>query len=265
MTENTNLAIDFDFSYYLGPSAAPQPMPSDNLPNGSDMPSWTSGNKIIELTSDQIKCKRIVVSVLAKNLEPGRQYVVTYLLTNSTNEIFSPSSETFHASKKEQKFSTVATVNDQDIYIMKVMISKLGSSIAASDMVTVKCGTIVNCPANPTPIVLSDYIKFDNKPIYVIQPPYRCDAQINISAQIYNATLGEEYSYSFSSLENNPKNMITFTPSSGTIVAGDTTQNINCTAKFLGKSRLFCIKVVAENQAGRQLEDYLLVECAQCQ
>lgn len=245
MTVNNNLVIDFDFSYYLGQSVV-------------------NSSKIIELTSEQIKCKRIVVSVLAKNLEPGRQYIVSYQLTNSSNDIFTPASETFYASRPEQKFSTVAVINDQDIYIMKVVITKLGSSVSASDMVTLKCGTIVSCPTDPVPVVLSEYIKFNNRPIYTIAPPYRCDSQINIGAQIYNATLGESYTYTFSSLETNPKNVITFTPESGVIVAGDSTQNLNCTAKFIGNSRLFCIKVVAENESGRQLEDYLLVECSQC-
>jgi hypothetical protein len=281
MTVNNNLVIDFDFSYYLGPSAAPQQttntsinpdlqldldtgLPLNNVPAQTTTTSWTSGPKIIELTSDQIKCQRIVVSVMARNLEPGRQYIINYQLTNSANDIFTPASETFYASRPEQKFSTVAVINDQDIYIMKVVITKLGSNVSASDMVTVKCGTIVNCPTDPIPVVLSEYIKFDNKPIYTIAPPYRCDSQININAQIYNAVLGEQYTYTFSSLETNPKNTITFMPSSGVVVAGDTTQNLNCTAKFIGKSRLFCIKILAENSSGRQLEDYLLIECGQC-
>ena len=244
----TNLSIDFDFSHYTGP-------PVDGVEK----------SKIIELNSQQVKCKRIVVSVEADNLEPGRQYVINYLLINSSGEIFNPATETFYASKVKQKFSTLATINDSEIYIMKVLITKAGTPISATDIVTVKCGLIESCPTNPVPTVLSEYIKFNNKPIQVVQDPYRCDAQVNIVANIYNATQGESYSYSFSSLETNPKNIITFIPSSGTVVAGDTIQNISCVSKFIGKSDIYCIKLVVENSNASKFEDYLLVQCSACQ
>ena len=148
---------------------------------------------------------------------------------------------------------------------MKVLITKAGTPISATDIVTVKCGLIESCPTNPVPTVLSEYIKFNNKPIQVVQDPYRCDAQVNIVANIYNATQGESYSYSFSSLETNPKNTITFIPSSGTVIAGDTTQNISCVSKFIGKSDIYCIKLVVENSNANRFEDYLLVQCSACQ
>ena len=244
----TNLSIDFDFSHYTGP-------PVDGVEK----------SKIIELNSQQVKCKRIVVSVEADNLEPGRQYVINYLLINSSGEIFNPATETFYASKVKQKFSTLATINDSEIYIMKVLITKAGTPTSATDIVTVKCGPIESCPTNPVPTVLSEYIKFNNKPIQVVQDPYRCDAQVNIVANIYNATQGESYSYSFSSLETNQKNIITFIPSSGTVIAGDTIQNVSCVSKFVGKSNIYCIKLVVENSNASKFEDYLLVQCSACQ
>lgn len=246
MTTN-NLSIDFDFSHYTGPSV-----------------DGVEASKIIELNSDQVKCKRIVVSVEADNLEPGRQYTLSYLLINSDAEIFNPTTETFFASKTKQKFSTLATINDAEIYIMKVLITKVGTGVSATDIVTVKCGTIETCPANPVPTVLSEYIKFNNKPIQIVQEPYRCDAQVNIVANIYNAVQGKSYSYMFSSLEQNPKNTITFIPTSGNIIAGDTTQNISCVSKFVGKSDIYCIKLVV-NSEDNEFEDYLLVQCSACQ
>jgi len=244
----TNLTIDFDFSHYTGPAVG-----------------GVVESKIIELNSEQVKCKKIVVSAEADNLEPGRQYSINYLLINSSGEIFNPDTETFYASKVKQKFSTLATINDVEIYIMKVLITKVGTQVSATDIVTVKCGTIETCPSNPAPTVLSEYIKFDNKPIQTVQDPYRCDAQVNIVANIYNAVQGKSYSYRFSSLETNPKNIITFIPSSGTIIAGDTTQNISCVSKFIGKSDIYCIKLIVANEEEDQFEDYLLVQCSSCQ
>jgi hypothetical protein len=244
----TNLSIDFDFSHYTGPSIF-----------------GVTESKIIELNSEQVKCKRIVVSAEADNLEPGRQYSLSYLLINSSDEIFNPTTETFYASKVKQKFSTLATINDAEIYIMKVLITKVGTQISATDIVTVKCGTIESCPTNPTPTVLSEYVKFNNKPIQTVEEPYRCDAQVNIVANIYNADQGKSYSYVFSSLETNPKNTITFIPSSGTVIAGNTTQNVSCVSKFIGKSHIYCIKLVVQNEDEDQFEDYLLVQCSSCQ
>jgi hypothetical protein len=244
----TNLYIDFDFSHYTGPPVL-----------------GVAESKIVELNSEQTKCKKIVVSVEADNLEPGRQYSISYLLINSSDEIFNPGTETFYASKTKQKFSTLAIINDAEIYIMKVLITKVGTQISATDIVTVKCGTIENCPTNPSPTVLSEYVKFNNKPIQNVQEPYRCDAQVNIVANIYNAVQGKSYSYTFSSLETNPKNVITFIPSSGTVVAGDVVQNISCVGKFIGKSDIYCIKLVVRNQDEDEFEDYLLVQCSSCQ
>jgi predicted secreted protein len=131
-------------------------------------------------------------------------------------------------------------------------------------MVTVKCGTIINCPAVPTTIVSSEFVRFIDRPLISVTAPYRCDAQVNIQASINNAMLGEKYSYVFSSLETNPKTIISFQPASGELFAGDTTQNINTVAKFVGQSNIYCIKLVVTNTNTDTFEDYLLVQCATC-
>jgi hypothetical protein len=245
MNDN-NLSIDFDFSHYF------------------DADTFDINNKIVELTTDQVKCKRIIVSVIANGLELGRQYTVQYSLKNLDDNIFTPATETFFASKTTQKFSTVATINDSQVYIMNVLITRTGSPTSASDMVTVKCGSIINCPAVPVPIVLSEYVRFSNRPLLTVASPYRCDAQVNIEADINNATLGENYTYTFSSLETNPKTTISFEPATGVVCAGSEIQNINTVAKFIGQSNIYCIKLVVENENAEQFEDYLLVQCATC-
>lgn len=244
---DTNLSVDFDFSHYFTPETY-------------DMAT----SKIVELNTEQVKCKRIIVSVVADGLELGRQYTIQYSLKNIDDNIFSPATETFYASKTTQKFSTVATINDSQVYIMNVLITRTGSPFSASDMVTVKCGSIVTCPTEPVPIVLSEYVRFSNRPLQVVAAPYRCDAQVNVQALINNATLGENYTYTFSSLETNPKTTISFQPSSGIISAGDSVQNINTVAKFIGQSNIYCIKLVVENEASDSFEDYLLVQCDTC-
>jgi hypothetical protein len=251
MSESDNLSIDFDFSYYL-------PI-IENDENNQILP-----NKIIELDSEQIKCQRIVVSAIGYNLEPGRRYQISYSLTNSNNEIFTPSSEIFYASKKTQKFSTIASVNAAEIYIMKVLIQKMDSVVAASDMITVKCGIITSCPVESIPIILSEYVRFDNKPVLNVVAPYRCDSQVNLNAQIYNAKLGSEYSYVFSSINSSSTDIISFIPNSGNIIAGDSIQNINSIAKFIGKSGLYSVKITLTNENNQEFEDYLIVQCFTC-
>lgn len=256
MSESNNLSIDFDFSYYL-PTI-------ENGENNDLANNQISQNKIIELDSEQIKCQRIVVSAIAHNLEPGRRYQLSYSLTNSNNQIFTPSSEIFYASKTTQKFSTIASVNAAEIYIMKVLIQKMDSVVAASDMITVKCGVITSCPTEAVPITLSEYVRFENKPVFTVIPPYRCDSQVGLNAQIYNAKLGSEYFYTFSSVNSSPTDLISFIPNSGSIIAGDSTQNINCITKFLGKSGLYSVKVTVTNSDNQEFEDYLIVECFAC-
>lgn len=244
---DTNLSIDFDFSHYFATDAYS-----------------IQTSKIVELNNDQIKCKRIIVSVVANGLELGRQYTIQYSLKNLNDNIFTPSTETFYASKSTQKFSTVATINDSQVYIMNVLITRTGSPASASDMVTVKCGSIITCPTEPVPIVLSEYVRFANRPLLPVVAPYRCDAQVNIQALINNATLGENYTYEFSSLETNPKTTISFQPASGVVSAGDAVQNINTVAKFIGQSNIYCIKLVVQNESSNSFEDYLLVQCSTC-
>ncbi len=239
----SNLSIQFDFSYYVT-------TPPDS--------------KIIELSVNHLKSKKIITTVVADGLDPGRQYRIEYDLINKFDpEIFVPSSETFYASKTTQKFSTIANLDSSEMYIIKATISKIGSNSSASDMVTVKCGNIDGCPTTPVVISSKEYIRFDNRPVY--QPSYKCNAQINIGATIFNAIKSREYNYEFLSGETNPLNIIDFYPSSGVIIAGDSTQNINTIAKFTGKSGYFCIKVlVTDAFTLNNFEDHLLIQCSTC-
>lgn len=239
----SNLSIQFDFSYYVT-------TPTDT--------------KIIELSADQLKSKKIITTVVADGLDPGRQYLIEYSLVNKPDtNVFLPQAETFFASKTTQKFSTISYLESSEMYIIKATISKFGSNSSASDMVTVKCGNINGCPTTPVVISSKEYVRFNNRPVYL--PSSRCDAQVNISANIFNAIKTRPYSYSFISAETDTNNLITFSPSSGIIIAGDTTQNINTVAKFIGKNGYYSIKVlVTDLDSGEEFEDYLLIQCSTC-
>ena len=287
---STNLSIDFDFAHYLPPLPEPvvedpevsteTPVDQDNPeqnneestadettePGDSQPPKLVARplNKIVELDADQIKCQRIVVSVIADGLELGRQYTISYTLSNMSDDIFAPQTETFYASKIQQKFSTIAKIQDNKIYIMKVNINRTGSGMSASDMITVKCGLLTTCDTEPKPLSLSEYVKFDNKPVYQITEPYRCDSRIPIGAMLNNAKLGSEYSYEFSSLETDSNNQINFYPASGTLTAGSENQNFGTIAKFVGKSNFYCIRANVTDKNNQTYEDFLIIQCGAC-
>jgi hypothetical protein len=243
----SNLSIAFDFSYYVT-------TPIDN--------------KIIELSADHLKNKRVIVTVIIDGLDPGRQYSIDYTLINSGilpvgTEIFAPPREVFYASKTSQKFSTIAYVDSSELYIIQATVTRVGSVSSASDMVTLKCGNVNGCPTTPVIISSREYVRFDNRPVYI--PSSRCDAQVNISANIYNAVRAKPYAYNFISAETDINNSIIFNPPSGTIIAGDTIQNVNTVAKFIGKSGYYCVKVIITDIYSEEtLEDHLLIQCSTC-
>jgi hypothetical protein len=243
----SNLSITFDFSYYVT-------TPIDN--------------KIIELSAEHLKNKRVIVTVIAEGLDPGRQYNIDYTLINSAavpvgTEIFSPQTEVFFASKTTQKFSTIAYVDSSELYIIQATITRLGSTTSASDMVTLKCGNVDGCPQKPVVIASKEYVRFDNRPVYM--PSSRCDAQVNISANIFNAIKTRPYSYDFISAETDINNSIIFNPESGIIIAGDTTQNVNTVVKFIGNSGYYSIKVmITDMDTNEEFEDHLLIQCSTC-
>lgn len=243
----SNLSIEFDFSYYIT-------TPIDS--------------KIIELSADHLKNKRVIVTVVIDGLDPGRQYSIDYKLINSAavpsdTQIFSPQTEVFFASKTSQKFSTIAYMENTELYIIQATVTRIGSTTSASDMVTLKCGDVNGCPQKPVVIASKEYVRFDNRPIYI--PSSRCDAQVNISANIFNALKTRSYAYNFISAETNTDNSIIFSPEAGVIIAGDYTQNINTVAKFIGNSGYYAIKVIITNMdTSEEFEDHLLIQCSSC-
>lgn len=279
MANTTNLSIDFDFSHYLPTendlqdsdtttdSGLDSDQSAEQEENNNPQPQKLIArpiNKIVELNTEQTRCKKIVVSVIADGLELGRQYTITYSLSNLEEEIFTPRSETFYASKVQQKFSTIANIQENKIYIMKVDINRTGSGISASDMITVKCGLLTTCDIEPKPLSLSEYVKFENRPIYEILPPYRCDSRVSISARINNAKKGAKYTYTFSSLESDSSNQISFYPQSGIVIAGSEVQNFDTSAKFMGKNNFFCIKADVVDTSDQHFEDFLIIQCKTC-
>lgn len=286
-----SLSINFDFSHY----------------------SVNQSNKIVSLSPEICSCGTFIVGVEASNLIPGRLYNISYELLNSANPlnpspVFNPAIEEIYASFTTQKFTTVADVDLQDNYILKVTIQQTDTGVAASDIIALVCGskscdstysaptptptksatpgptssvtptptitssttpTVTPTPSiTPEAQIMTEWVEFDQRPIYVIESPYRCSEQINLVAIIKNATIGNTYNYVFDKLETQDDsnlNNVVLVPSSGSVVAGFTEQNINCIAKLTGKSRIFPIKVVVTNPTTlKTFEDYTLIDCYRC-
>jgi hypothetical protein len=308
-TNMDSLSINFDFNHY----------------------SVNQANKIVELSADVCSCGTFIVAAEANNLIPGRLYNIHYELLNSANPlnpapVFNPAVEEVYASFTTQKFTTVADVDIQDNYILKVTIQQNDTGIAASDIVALACGlkscdasfsgptptptptvtktvtpTLTPTPtvtqtetptATPTPTVtqtetptqtptptitpsvsaepqiMPEWVEFDQRPVFFVEDPYRCSEQINLVATIKNATIGNTYTYIFDKLEDQDDdnlNSVLLVPSSGSVVAGYTEQNINCVGRFYGKSRIFPVKVVVTSTSTQKtFEDYILIDCYRC-
>jgi hypothetical protein len=290
-----SLSINFDFNHY----------------------NVNQANKIVELSAEVCSCGTFIVAAEANNLIPGRSYSIHYELLNSANPlnpapVFNPAIEEVYASFTTQKFTTVADVDVQDNYILKVTIQQNDTGIAASDIIALVCGakscessfsgptqtptptiTQTETPTQtptptatqtetptvtPTPTItpsvsaepqiMTEWVEFDQRPVFFVEDPYRCSEQINLVATIKNATIGSTYTYVFDKLEDQDEdnlNSVILVPSSGSVIAGDTQQNINCIGKFYGKSRIFPVKIVVTNTSTQKVfEDYILIDCYRC-
>lgn len=248
-TDITPLAIQFDFSHY-----------------GVDKAS-----KTFTLPDQQCLKSSFVVVAEADGLVAGRLYTVTFELLNpsSSRQIFDPQSVTLYASTTKQKITTVANVDPQYNFILKVTIQQTDTAISASDMIAASCANLPIIPTpTPTPTAIPlTKVLFDNRPILNIVPPNRCDEQVNIISTIYNAQVGKTYNYQFSCLSDNTS--VTFFPPSGSVTAGYTEQNINTvlTVNTMNSSLVSLqVKIYDAKYPGAIIdEDIILLKCYGCQ
>ena len=245
----TPLSIRFDFSHY---GAQPE-------------------DKTINLPDSQCNSGSFIIVAEADGLITGKLYNVSFELLNpaSNRPVFMPPSVSIFASTVKQKITTVATVDYQYYYILKVNIQENNTNVVASDMYSVSCQSIPPSPSpTPTPAApLLTKVLFDNGPIYNVIPPERCTEQLNVIATVYNSKVGTTYKYEFVPLSTGiPVSVI---PSSGLLTAGSDEQNIN-TILNVGSmnSSLLSLQVnIYDMKYPNTIldEDILLIRCYDCQ
>lgn len=238
-----NLNVSFDFSFY-NKTADP--------------------DKIISFLPSDLSGDRIILSVIAGGLSSGFEYNLEFSLTNSDDEIFQPQTQTFFASGNTQKFSTIAQLSRKRTYILKATLTPAsGGTSGASDIVTLLYDLQDPTDTDQGIRNTGEYILLEDKPVKVINDVAECSSQVPIDARINNAKKGKIYSYNFSSCEHNGANAIIFQPKSGSITAGNTTQNISTIAQFFGDTNVFCVKLDVTSEDSN-FSDYLLVQCKAC-
>jgi hypothetical protein len=244
----SNLNISFDFSLY-------------NKSSESD-PEFDNG--IVTFTRDDLSGDRLILSVQISGLSLGSEYKLEFFLTNSEDEIFQPKIQTFFASGNAQKFSTIAVLVPKRTYILKATVNPLSSSTSGATEIFTLLYDIESLEEAESGIRnTGEYIVLKDKPIKIINNPDECYSQVPIGAFINNAIKGKNYTYTFSSCEHNGSNAIIFEPKSGSIIAGNSSQNISTIAKFAGDTNVFCLKLDVASEDSN-FSDYLLIQCREC-
>lgn len=244
------LSIKFDFSHY---DAKPE-------------------DKTVVLPSSQCDSGSFIVVAEADGLITGKLYDISFELLNplSNRPIFIPTTVSIFASTQKQKITTVATVDYQYYYILKVNIQEANTNIIASDMYSVSCQSI---PPNPSPTPTPSSVPlarvlFDSGPIYNVVPPDRCTEQLNIIATIYNSKIGKTYKYEFVPLSTGIP--VSVSPPSGLLTAGSDEQNINTVLNVgsMNNTSLLSLQVNIYDMKYPNIildEDILLIRCYDCQ
>lgn len=241
---NPPLSIKFDFRHYI---------PNQNLSSGT-----------IQLDKSICGADSFVVSVLAENLVPGHVYRTTYELISpsTTSTVFNPSISDLFASFATQNFVTVVKLppgpNVSNSYILKATVVDLteGSNAQASTQINLICG--IDKPTFSLEILDPDLNPVPSDNIIDIG---NCDDPYPLVCNIKNAVQGKEYTYEFF---GNPSDGIVFENKTGSVFAGDITQNFNAKVSLTEYPYVFVHATATEVDTGiSRSSQPVLLKCYQ--
>lgn len=241
---NAPLSIKFDFRHYL---------PNQDLSSGT-----------VQLDGSVCSSDSFLVVILAENLTPGHSYRTTYELISPTTDqtVFNPSVSDLFASFSTQNFVTVVKLppgpDVANSYILKATVVDLteGSNSQASTQINLICGIekptfsleILDPDLNPVPP--DNIINIGN-----------CDDPYPLVCYIRNAAQGKEYTYEFF---GNPSDGIIFENKTGSVFAGDITQNFNAKVSLTEYPYVFVHASATEVETGiSRSSQPVLLKCYQ--
>jgi hypothetical protein len=175
----------------------------------------------------------VKISFTLENMTAGTKYVCSFSNIGPGSVIFKPETFTVTGTSVSEQFVAVAEFRDYRANIIKLRVYEEDlDGDYVEDILPVECGT---------PKYLQ--VTFNPKE-YIFETP---DTYISLISEIIDVMPGNNYHYEFSTFANSESIYTTFSPPSGSIVASDTTMNINTLVKYNGPSKTVIIKLKVED------------------
>jgi hypothetical protein len=175
----------------------------------------------------------IPMEFTVENMIPGEQYSCSFTNIGSGNIVFKPNNFKITGTQASETFVIVMEMSDSRVNTVKVNMTNIANNNdKAEDMVSIECGD---------PQYFSVSLLEQNQNIF-------CAGVSNsIIAELSNLVVGHRYSYQFSTLNPADETYLSFFPSSGNILAGDSSLNINSIVKYTGNNNSVIIRLAVQD------------------
>jgi hypothetical protein len=175
----------------------------------------------------------IPVEFVVENMIPGEQYNCSFINIGSGNIVFKPNNFKITGTQASETFVIVMEMSNSRVNTVKVNVSNVSNNgDKAEDIVSIECGD---------PQYFSVSLIEQNQNILCAGVPN------SIVAELSNLIIGHRYSYEFSTLNPSDLTYLGFFPSSGNLLAGDTSLNINSIAKYTGNNNSVIVKLTVQD------------------
>lgn len=187
----------------------------------------------IKITNKTCCPHGIPVEFIVENMIPGEQYNCSFANIGSGNIVFKPNNFKITGIQTSETFVVVMEISNSRVNTVKVNVTSVtNNQHKAEDIVSIECGD---------PQYFSVSLLEQNQNI-------SCEGVSNsIIAELSNLVIGHRYSYEFSTLSPSDSTYLGFFPSSGNLLAGDTSLNINSIAKYTGNNNSVILKLTVQD------------------
>ena len=183
----------------------------------------------IKITNKTCCPHGIPVEFVVENMIPGEQYNCSFANIGSGDIVFKPNNFKITGIQTSETLVIVMEMSGSRVNTVKVNVTNVDDNTdKAEDIVSIECGN---------PEYFSVSLLEQNQVI-------SCGGVPNsIIAELSNLMIGHRYSYQLSTLNPSDATYLSFFPSSGSLLAGDTSLNINSIAKYIGNNNSVIMKL----------------------
>lgn len=190
-------------------------------------------NTNIKITNKTCCPHGIPVEFTVDNMIPGEQYNCSFTNIGSGNIVFKPNNFKITGIQTSETLVIVLEMSGSRVNTVKVNVTNMNDETdCAEDMVSIECG-------DPQYFTVS--LIEQNQNIVCGGTPN------SIVAELSNLITGHRYSYKFDTLNPADATYLTFVPASGSLMAGDTSLNINSIAKYIGNNSSVIMKLTIDD------------------